>query len=112
MNCRETATTYRATRPLGAGLLILWLMTACNPSVAGAENAPELSHSIRRLTQPVAKSVRTVIQSNLSLPQDNAGPAADGNGAEISEAGVSPTSTEVNCLGATDDDTPGCWTVP
>ena len=35
MNWQETASVYRKPLPMVAGLLGLWLVTACIPSVAG-----------------------------------------------------------------------------
>ena len=92
MNCQEKAAEYRKPLPMVAGWLGLWLVTACIPSVAGAENAAELGHSIRRLTRPVAESVRSVIQSNRTIPEKNVDPVKEENGTETSKGGISPAS--------------------
>ena len=92
MHRRGTAAEYRRSLSVVTRFLCLWLVTAFIPSLATAENAAELGDSIRRLTRPVADSVRSVIQSNIVVGQENSVPVKEKDKAETSKGGVSSTS--------------------
>ena len=55
-------------------LACLWTVAIWVPSVADAQGLGRLRHSIRNLTQPVIRSVRTVIRPVLNITGDGAGP--------------------------------------
>ena len=58
-------------------LLCAWMVTICNPPAADAQGLGRLRRSIRNLTRPVIRTVRTVIRPTLNITRGEAGPVTE-----------------------------------